>query len=500
MQKVYLLLRNNNQTGPFNVEELLQHELKSTDLVWEEGKSGGWSYPYEIASLKPFIHLDTPAKEKPAASKKSAVKPEKAQNPGILPLDTDAPFASRTVTSKNVYVSLPGNGLHYEEPNKEILEEESLEQKAEAIRRRALAAADHKKAATNIHSLVAENPLEVNYELETKVARTTEEIGEDYSAWLYTRQVEKKRKARRRKSLIAALASICVIVAGFVLVKERMAAAGNDTVIKESISKEQIHQETKSLQENVQPEMVRNTNVVVPPADSVHAIVTTENLAPVPLKSTPAKKEVIKQERVSNQHQPESAKTVGVMASKKTPPTENIPAENKNNQPNKVGQPASSGVASVPNQKETLENKVSNFFGKILNKDKGDKPAQSEIKTEGATAERETKRRTEEPAPVISIANQVNVTANASSGNWMMGVRGLKLTLQNKSNETLKTAIVEVRYYNEQKELIEKKQVQFSNILPKKSQTVMAPDHRLADHADYQLISAIAKEDAYVKQ
>ena len=55
MQKVYLLLRNNTQTGPHSLEELAQLNLKPLDLVWVEGKSYGWSYPIEIDVLKPLV-------------------------------------------------------------------------------------------------------------------------------------------------------------------------------------------------------------------------------------------------------------------------------------------------------------------------------------------------------------------------------------------------------------------------------------------------------------
>jgi hypothetical protein len=64
----------------------------------------------------------------------------------------------------------------------------------------------------------------------------------------------------------------------------------------------------------------------------------------------------------------------------------------------------------------------------------------------------------------------------------------------------VKTAAAEVFYYSEQNSLLEKKTVYFSNVGPKKSQTVAAPDHRLADHVDYKIISATGSEDSYVKQ
>jgi hypothetical protein len=51
MEKVYLLLRNNLQSGPYTIDELRQQKLKSTDLIWKEGESTAWFYPSELEEL-----------------------------------------------------------------------------------------------------------------------------------------------------------------------------------------------------------------------------------------------------------------------------------------------------------------------------------------------------------------------------------------------------------------------------------------------------------------
>jgi len=50
----YLLLRDNKETGPYSLDELLKLNLKAYDLVWVEGKSAAWRYPGEVAELKPY--------------------------------------------------------------------------------------------------------------------------------------------------------------------------------------------------------------------------------------------------------------------------------------------------------------------------------------------------------------------------------------------------------------------------------------------------------------
>jgi hypothetical protein len=53
MQTLYRLLRNNVQSGPFTIDELLQQQLQHADLIWVEGKSHAWS-PLSDMELKPF--------------------------------------------------------------------------------------------------------------------------------------------------------------------------------------------------------------------------------------------------------------------------------------------------------------------------------------------------------------------------------------------------------------------------------------------------------------
>ena len=50
----YLLLRDNKQSGPFTVTEMIAKGIKAYDLVWLEGKSAAWRYPSEIEELKPY--------------------------------------------------------------------------------------------------------------------------------------------------------------------------------------------------------------------------------------------------------------------------------------------------------------------------------------------------------------------------------------------------------------------------------------------------------------
>jgi hypothetical protein len=57
MDKVYLLLRNNVEAGPYTYEELLQQDLLPTDLIWVEGESTMWLQPADLKEEKPVVPI-----------------------------------------------------------------------------------------------------------------------------------------------------------------------------------------------------------------------------------------------------------------------------------------------------------------------------------------------------------------------------------------------------------------------------------------------------------
>ena len=57
MEKVYLLLRNNKETGPFTIQELLLQKLSPTDMIWVEGKSTAWTF---LNEMELNFHQDDP--------------------------------------------------------------------------------------------------------------------------------------------------------------------------------------------------------------------------------------------------------------------------------------------------------------------------------------------------------------------------------------------------------------------------------------------------------
>ncbi|MGZ5255998.1 MAG: hypothetical protein ACXWCT_16440, partial [Flavitalea sp.] len=58
MEKVYLLLRNNVESGPYSLNELLTQQLRPTDMLWIQGKSTAWTY---LSEMELMIHEEPKA-------------------------------------------------------------------------------------------------------------------------------------------------------------------------------------------------------------------------------------------------------------------------------------------------------------------------------------------------------------------------------------------------------------------------------------------------------
>lgn len=63
----YLLLKDNRQSGPYSLEQLITLDLQPKDLVWVQGQSEGWTYASEIKELSELLQ----PKESPSVTQNS---------------------------------------------------------------------------------------------------------------------------------------------------------------------------------------------------------------------------------------------------------------------------------------------------------------------------------------------------------------------------------------------------------------------------------------------
>jgi hypothetical protein len=457
MARYFLLLRNNQQTGPFSFEEMLQKDLKPADLIWEEGRSAGWSHPSEINGLQfnsgepDQIHKNT-----------SGIN---AAHEAYLPPSSG--FAAKNVTTSNrVFVSLP-NGAR------------PVEQVGEAKKNMEPPPVPRFQPAEE--KQITQNP--VPYQAETRKIKEPafSEIPEnEYSNWFY-RQNIKKKKARRRQQWAGAF--VVLLAAGYGIAQLLPSSQeGERTSVKPTVQ--------KIIAYDHPAEQAPESSVAAPVISEpiVNNGSVTREEPGLPRKNKPLL------QAPSTTREPEVSIASEKIA-EETPEVSEVDVVETNSPTEATTAPAK--------KKKKLGEAISGVFGKLKTKKEEAPEAEPTRQPSRQTnGERVASRRNDnqQTAEGPSLLSKIDLKPSERPNNWMMGVVGMKLTLYNNSSETIKSATIEVSYYNEQNDLLQKKLMYFNNVGPKRTLTMAIPDHRMADHADYKVVTAIGKEDGYVKE
>jgi len=498
MQKVYLLLRSNKQTGPYSLEELLQLNLKPFDLVWVDGRSAAWQYPFEIPSLKPYVpetpHADAPFK--PVATSAMEEVPGLSTNSNTS-AEPQNPIPQKPQAPKRVFVSVPKTyAAAAAAEQKTIAQQNSVEHLG--YRSPGVESAYERKQepkeiiSSHAPSFAKQQPED---EVHTNYTRSLNEVEEEYTNWMYRRKTKKKPAVNAKDLALAALI-LAVIGSGYYIMSKP--SVGSSVLQKATEPTEPTVQQSK--ESNI-VEQQNYENTAAPVESTVPGAVANYSK---PLQKDKKKNRVPLLKSQSVASVPSSKNP---MPLEKTTP--NIPASKDavaTNEPEVKQQPKTENTSSP--KKKKLGEVLKSIFAK---KDKAEEPKTNDVvlQTPKSADNRQAQRRgsdeptageqsTEKPSETSTsaLAGQVDIYAN-NNDNWMMGVKNLKVTLRNRSNATIQTAAVTVNYYNENNELLEKKLVYFSNVAPRTKATVAAPDSKYADHVDFKLASVSAKDDRY---
>jgi hypothetical protein len=174
MPATYILLRNNKQTGPFHLDELLLHGLQPHDLIWIEGQSAGWSHPSEIAALKPYM-----------AGQRNAETPQQPHSATNVVKPVSEQAAQPAKNASHIYVSLPamrpGEAANATPAT-------DLEAKAEALHQRIQAFAQGRATSEDT---------------DTHPARSLDNMKQEYGTWLAKQEKKKMRSVAKRRFIIA---------------------------------------------------------------------------------------------------------------------------------------------------------------------------------------------------------------------------------------------------------------------------------------------------------
>jgi hypothetical protein len=454
MQKVYSLLRNNQQTGPYSLDEILQLNLKPFDLVWVEGRSAAWRYPSEIETLKPYVaevpRPQTPFEPVSTADMEKNIE-DKAREPKI-----DLP--------KKVFVSMPPKAPQvpsqiYQGPREHLASHDQYLPKPEQ--------------QTPFKEAIEEKNLHTNY------VRPLDEVEEDYTKWVYQKKTTKKSGLAKKDLAIAAVA-LGVIVAGyFILSKPGIVQAGPSTEpAKALVMPEQPIEKVTDENGKETKEQTREEKRVEKTAKLITPSSREKPKSGLPLPSTAGKEmegTVPVNENVQDKLPVETA-----------PPKPEPKQETAKKEKKKLGE-VIKGIFSKKDKKETAQKEEP-----VLEEPK---PANNRQATR--RAENETENGEESGSGAV-LADMIDISSNAPA-NWMMGISGLKVTVRNRNNVVIKTAAVQVLYLDENNSVLDKKTVYFNNIPAKGKLTLPAPDHKFADHVDFKLAAVTAKENDYAR-
>jgi hypothetical protein len=497
MQKVYLLLRSNKQTGPYSLEELLQLNLKPFDLVWVDGRSAAWQYPFEIPALKPYVP-ETPHAEVPFQPIATEAMEEK-QVPDLSFQQPQNPIPHQTETPKRVFVSIPKTYTAAKEQKTSSLSHEPQPQQVRAT------VAEHKAYMPIVddamsqrqphvvqtgpsHSKAPQRPVTEDT-VSTNYSRSLDDVEEDYTKWIYQQKAKKKVSLNPRDLALAVLL-LAVIGGGYYVMSK---PSITNSIIPSTKATTPAIPVDQQLPEETEPKEILSPEqrVVASPAD---------------VAKSARQQEPAKNSRTKNPHSTSKTQTVSSL-----PPVQDaIPVEKTTPNIHEGNNDVNPEPEVKQQPKETTEKKKK--LGEVLKgifakKDKNEEPVngapasqdpkpstnrQASRRDEPANAEETTKSQ-------VSSANlmeQVDLSSNAPD-NWMLGVKNLKIILRNRSNVTIQSASVAVSYFDENNQLLDKKIIYFNNVAPKAKASVAAPDSKFADHVDYKLTSISAKEDRF---
>lgn len=435
MQKVYLILRNNKQEGPYDLQELLQLPVKDTDLIWVEGRSAAWSYPSEVRDLKPYFSSSTTDAITNHSVKSSDQHERSTPN-------------SSSNKANHIFVSFPHQTTVSHEA-KEITPEEALDLKAEALRQKL-------QAYQNTH---AEKESEM---IQTKLQRSLDDVAGDYADWAIRSKAKNKKSVPLKPLLLSAFILLTVVTAW--------------TLFSPDTTTQKKAQESAPLSEDqitttiVEPTIVAPTDQITPDLNIPKEEILISNVKKNSIINSTIKKETIlagtTPEDTPVQNEP-------LLESQ-------LPVVDKG----EVDEP----VAIEEKKKKSFGEAIDGFFDKFKSKkgEEGKAPAPT------GTERKATKRGeiSAEEAVTVDVSDEVKISSNKPSEDWMLGVKGLKLTLQNQSSVVIANALVEVQYFGEDETLLDKKLIEFKNIKPKEKSTVPVPDHRLASHTSHKILSA----------
>lgn len=424
----YLLLRNNKENGPFELNDLISFGLKPYDLVWVEGKSAAWRYPSELEELKPYAPS---VEEQPFDrffKKETRVKNEENTALTIAPARTvqkeDAEEKyQQYLPKKSVVVTLPS------------------QRKVAVLKPVAAKPVITEKQIKETPTItVTENPV-----AQVKYAQPLDEIKE-----MYVKTLEQRRTRNARKNFAVKNLKRAAIIAGLIasgLLTGLFIKSGGD-----KNEKLVVQQQPGQASTEQQPE---SNSIVNDPG--------TGQIAEETDQSQQANEPVQRVEEPTKQTYDISSKkevTSPATEKKKTDTQKKI---EKPVEPKPIEKDAATGERNRVVRDEGHNNVTESY----------EKP----LVTEKAVKK------------VNTWGNLVSVNSNDYKRVAFGGIRNLELTVTNDSKNVIEKVVVEVQYLKSSDSPFRTEKVEFRSIAPNGgSQTLRMPDTNRGAKVSYRII------------
>lgn len=457
----YLLLRDNKETGPYTMDELVKLGLKAYDLVWIQGKSAAWRYPSEIAELKPYA----PAVEeqpfdrfykKPAATSAHKTSVEGTVPTNSIPREYEAyipkaKVSDRPSAKRKIFVTMPSQAA-----------EKKVDTNPVQIAKPAIAAIpDYTQPEIEETISITEKPV-----ARIKYSQPLDEIKEMYVKTLKDRKVRLARKNILRTNLKRAAVVLGLVgigaLAGFIL---RSKPAANNQLAQQLpaitapaiLNDQPATNDKANYQEDPAPESlpIDQLNQIKPGSSNnriENRLLSHEESVQEPIinERKPARNTFQQEDNSSLQKETkETRKPLAVMP----------PPETRKQQSYREYSTETDPVTGE--RKRTV--RTNGAF------------ADEQLMTE-TTGKSQPNNETSAPDALSGLGDKVTVVSNDYKRVALGGIRNLELTVRNNSKYDLDEVSVELQYLKPGDQVLKTQMVHFKSVPANESETLRIPD------------------------
>lgn len=473
----YLLLRDNKENGPYTLEQLLSFGLKAYDLVWINGRSAAWRYPSEIEELKPYAPVveeqpfdrfykkpaETVQPQNQVKSVQDTPQPVyQAYQPRIT-AQVEEKAEKKEPARKSVFVTLPAT------PVEEYIEPVQVPDEPTPT----IKVVENKEA------------------VQTKFSQPLDEIKEQYVKTL----LERKQKISRRSVWMQQLriAGIMVLLIGGGIFlgwtmsnrggvpdlpggpTPQLALAANQEEIPQADPAPEANQQDPSVQEGVvmSASAAEQTDVDIEAKEARDAAAKEARLRKIIANSPPPTPE---------------EKMLGEVTAKKEMP----PATTATSRGAKAVMSKADPQTAAVDEPDSYQRVTTNAATGERSRSSRDNAENDENKsTKRVNSNSALKDNNRLIASGRDVPREVTVLSNNYKRVPFGGIRDLRLTVYNRSDDPLEKVIVELKYMKPGDQVLKTQWIEFPAIDAKSSATLRMPDTNRGIDVTYQISSVV---------